>query len=64
MLNAANEIAVQAFLDELISFKEIPEIIRTTMNNHKSTPVTQLEDVLQADRWTREEASKLISVAH
>lgn len=64
VLNAANEIAVQAFLDELISFKEIPETIRMTMNNHKSRPVTHLEDVLEADRWTREEARKLISVAH
>lgn len=64
VLNAANEIAVQAFLDEQISFKEISEIIRTTMQNHKSKPVTTLEDVLSADRWTREEARKLISVAH
>ena len=64
VLNAANEIAVQAFLDEQISFKEISEIIRTTMQNHKSKPVTALEDVLLADRWTREEARKLIVVAH
>ena len=64
VLNAANEIAVQAFLDEQISFKEISEIIRTTMQNHKSKPVTTLEDVLSADRWTREEARKLIAVAH
>jgi 1-deoxy-D-xylulose-5-phosphate reductoisomerase len=64
VLNAANEIAVQAFLDEQISFKEISEIIRTAMQNHKSKPVTTLEDVLSADRWTREEARKLISVAH
>jgi 1-deoxy-D-xylulose-5-phosphate reductoisomerase len=64
VLNAANEIAVQAFLDELISFKEIAEIIRMALNNHKSRPVTHLKDVLEADRWTREEAKKLISVAH
>ncbi len=64
VLNAANEIAVQAFLDEHISFKEISEIIHTTMQNHESKPVTELADVLEADRWTREEARKLISVAH
>jgi 1-deoxy-D-xylulose-5-phosphate reductoisomerase len=64
VLNAANEIAVQAFLDEQISFKEISEIIQTTMQNHKSKPVTELDDVLEADRWTREEARKLIAVAH
>jgi 1-deoxy-D-xylulose-5-phosphate reductoisomerase len=64
VLNAANEIAVQAFLDEQISFKEISEIIQTTMQNHTSKPVTELDDVLEADRWTREEARKLIAVAH
>lgn len=64
VLNAANEVAVQAFLDEVISFKEIPEIIRMTMDNHESRPLNHLEDVLEADRWTREEAKKLISVAH
>ncbi|GJL78719.1 MAG: 1-deoxy-D-xylulose 5-phosphate reductoisomerase [Nitrospinaceae bacterium] len=64
VLNAANEVAVQAFLDEVISFKEIPEMIRMTMDNHKSRPVSELEDVLEADRWTREETRKLITVAH
>jgi 1-deoxy-D-xylulose-5-phosphate reductoisomerase len=64
VLNAANEIAVQAFLDEQISFKEISEMIRMTMGNHKSRTVNQLEDVLEADRWAREETKKLITVAH
>ena len=64
VLNAANEIAVQAFLDEVISFREIPEIIRQTMNNHKPSPVDEIEDVLSADRWARQEAQKLITVAH
>ena len=64
VLNAANEIAVQAFLDEVIAFKEIPEMIHMTMDNHKSQTVNQLEDVLEADRWAREETRKLISVAH
>jgi len=64
VLNAANEVAVQAFLDELISFKDIAETIRMAMHNHKSRPVTCLEDVLEADRWAREEARKLITVVH
>jgi len=64
VLNAANEIAVQAFLDKQISFKEISEMIHITMDNHKSRKVNQLEDVLEADRWAREETRKLITVAH
>ncbi len=63
VLNAANEIAVQAFLDRLIPFKEIPEIIRSAMDNHKSKPVTRIEDVLEADRWAREETRKLAACA-
>ncbi len=64
VLNAANEIAVQAFLDRLIPFKEIPEIIRMAMNNHNPKPVKELQDVLDADTWAREEATKLATVAH
>ncbi len=64
VLNAANEIAVQAFLDEQIPFKDIPEIIRMTMHNHKAVPVNELDDVLSADDWARREARKLITVAH
>ena len=63
VLNAANEIAVQAFLDRLIPFKEIPEIIRAAMENHKSKPVNQIEDVLEADRWAREATRKLAACA-
>lgn len=60
VLNAANEVAVQAFLDQTIPFKEIAETIRITMNNHKSKSVNDLEDVLTADRWARNEAQKII----
>ncbi|MFQ5443986.1 MAG: 1-deoxy-D-xylulose-5-phosphate reductoisomerase [Nitrospinales bacterium] len=63
VLNAANEIAVEAFLNRQIPFKEIPEIIRMTMNHHECVPVKELEDVLVADRWARQEASKLVTVA-
>ena len=60
VLNAANEVAVQAFLDQIIPFKDIAETIRTTMTNHKSRPVKDLEDVLTADQWARQEAQKAI----
>lgn len=64
VLNAANEIAVQAFLDEKIPFKDIPEIIRLTMQNHSCSPVNELENVLRADQWAREEAEKFSAVTH
>ncbi len=62
VLNAANEVAVQAFLDEEISFKDISETIRMALNNHKPHAIDSLEDVQRADRWAREEANKLIAV--
>jgi 1-deoxy-D-xylulose-5-phosphate reductoisomerase len=64
ILNAANEIAVQAFLDELIPYKDIAELIRMVMHNHLPSPLNDLQDVLNADKWAREETTKLITVTH
>lgn len=64
VLNAANEIAVQAFLDELIPYKDIAELIRMVMQNHSPSPLNELQDVLDADQWAREETTKLITVTH
>lgn len=64
VLNAANEVAVQAFLDELIPYKEISEIIRVVMQNHSPVPLQELQHVLDADSWAREETKKMITVTH
>jgi 1-deoxy-D-xylulose-5-phosphate reductoisomerase len=64
VLNAANEIAVQAFLEELIPYKDIAELIRMVMQNHNPSPLKELQDVLSADRWAREETTKLVTVTH
>jgi 1-deoxy-D-xylulose-5-phosphate reductoisomerase len=64
ILNAANEIAVQAFLDELIPYKDIAELIRMVMQNHSPSPLNDLQDVLNADQWARDETTKLITVTH
>jgi len=64
VLNAANEIAVQAFLEELIPYKDIAELIRMVMQNHNPAPLKELQDVLIADRWAREETTKLVTVTH
>ncbi|MGE5300230.1 MAG: 1-deoxy-D-xylulose-5-phosphate reductoisomerase [Acidobacteriota bacterium] len=60
VLNAANEVAVHAFLDGRIGFHNIPRVIRETMDGHAVRPVAKLEDVLDADRRAREAADKII----
>jgi 1-deoxy-D-xylulose-5-phosphate reductoisomerase len=52
-LNAANEVAVAAFLDERIPFGQIPALIRAACAAHTPQPVNDLETVLAADRWAR-----------
>ncbi len=56
-LNAANEIAVQAFLDHQIRFLDIPRVIEETMEAYQPAPITALDDILEVDRWARETAT-------
>jgi 1-deoxy-D-xylulose-5-phosphate reductoisomerase len=56
VLNAANEVAVEAFLQRRLSFLEIPEVIERVLARHHATPAQSLEDVLNADEWARREA--------
>ncbi|MFQ5482319.1 MAG: 1-deoxy-D-xylulose-5-phosphate reductoisomerase [Nitrospinaceae bacterium] len=64
VLNAANEVAVQAFLDRLIPFKDIAEIIRGALEEHSPHTPGGIDDLLAADRWARETARRLITVTH
>ena len=64
VLNAANEVAVNAFLNREISFNEIPEIIKQTMNAHKVSHAKEISDILKADRWAREYAKKIIAMSN
>ena len=57
VLNAANEIAVDRFLGHQIGFLQIPEVIESALDAHETAPATDLETVLEADRWARERAS-------
>ena len=59
-MNAANEVAVEAFLNGGIQFTNIVEIIRSTMDNHTPRDIETLEDALEADRWAREKAESLV----
>jgi 1-deoxy-D-xylulose-5-phosphate reductoisomerase len=60
VLNAANEIAVAAYLKEDIGFLDIPAVIRRTMDAHEPRPVDRLEGALEADRWAREKAGSFV----
>ena len=56
VLNAANEIAVEKFLNRTISFTKIPSVIESVMTKHKNQKEPSLNDILSADRWARAEA--------
>ncbi len=56
VLNAANEVAVEFFMQGKIAFPRIFEIVRTVMDRHEAVPRPSLEDVLRTDAWARQEA--------
>ena len=56
VLNAANEVAVEAFLSEQIAFTAIAEIIQSTIDRHQSITLSHIDDVLHVDRWARDTA--------
>jgi len=53
VLNAADEIAVEAFLERKIPFSDIPGLIETTLTAHKAVAADSIESVIEADRWAR-----------
>ena len=61
LLNAANEIAVEAFLDRKIGFRKINELIATVMAKIPSTAVSDLESLLEQDQRARDLTHLLIS---
>ncbi len=61
VLNAANEITVDAYLNEKIGFYDIPSINSETMGRHKTVRLDTIQQVRDADLWAREEAAKLVA---
>jgi 1-deoxy-D-xylulose-5-phosphate reductoisomerase len=57
VLNAANEVAVEYFLESRIGFERIPNVVETVLNRTAIRPLTCLEDVMAADREARETAT-------
>jgi 1-deoxy-D-xylulose-5-phosphate reductoisomerase len=58
VLNAANEVAVEAFVNRKINFLQITETVRRTMEAHQVVTHPTLEQILEADAWARREAAK------
>src|SRR3954469_2041534 len=56
VLNAANEVAVDAFVNRRISFLQITETVRRTMDAHQMVPHPTLDQILEADTWARQDA--------
>lgn len=61
VLNAANEVAVAAFLEGRLPFLGIPRVVEQTMAAHKNEALNDLEQVLAVNRWAREYAAGLIN---
>ena len=63
-LNAANEVAVAAFLDDRIAWRDIAAVIAATLDRHDGAPATDVESVIAADAAARREADALIAAGH
>jgi 1-deoxy-D-xylulose-5-phosphate reductoisomerase len=60
VLNAANEVAVHAFLERKILFTDIVKIVEKTMNSHKKVDDPDLDEIFASDKWAREIAGSMI----
>lgn len=60
VLNGANEIAVNSFLQGRIKFTDIYKLVYSVLENHKITVVTSLDDVQLIDKWSRNKSIELL----
>lgn len=61
VLNAANEVAVEAFVNRKIQFLQINEVVEKVMKLHRQIEHPSLDQILQADSWARREAHSLVA---
>jgi len=62
VFNAANEVAVEAFCEEKLSFVGITELVSKVMDRHALVTGPDLDQILSADQWARDEARRLLNV--
>jgi len=60
VMNAANEVAVEAFLNNDLKFLQIYPIIKKVMQKHQTIKSPTLNEILHADSWARRQAKELI----
>ncbi|MHB9097803.1 MAG: 1-deoxy-D-xylulose-5-phosphate reductoisomerase, partial [Syntrophales bacterium] len=60
VMNGANEVAVAAFIDHKIGFIDIACVAAKVLDHHCVKEGPNIEDILEADRWAREEAGHII----
>jgi 1-deoxy-D-xylulose-5-phosphate reductoisomerase len=60
VLNGANEVAVESFLQGKIGFLQIPRVIERTMEMHESFSIDNIEKILEADKWARKTAEEVL----
>jgi 1-deoxy-D-xylulose-5-phosphate reductoisomerase len=60
VMNAANEVAVAAFLDRRVSFPQIWQLVEDVMDRHTPVARPDLDAILQADQWARAEAVRRV----
>jgi len=61
VLNAANEISVEAFLNNRLDFSCIPQVILKVMDRHKKVKNPNLSDIFKADLWAKNESRSIIN---
>jgi 1-deoxy-D-xylulose-5-phosphate reductoisomerase len=61
VMNAANEVAVAGFLDRQVRFPDIWQIVEEAMDRHAPVAHPDLDAILQADQWAREEAQGIVN---
>jgi 1-deoxy-D-xylulose-5-phosphate reductoisomerase len=61
VLSSADEIVVNAFLDERIGFMDIPDILQCVMDRHDVIADPTLEDILEVDKWAKSTTRSIIS---
>jgi len=64
VMNAANEVAVNCFLNGELRFLQIAEVVTRVMAGHQPLPQPALETIMEADAWAREEAARIIADIH
>jgi len=62
VLSAADEVAVDAFLERRIGFTRIPEVVQLALEAHTNCPSPSLDDILRSDAWARAHVADLVSV--